>query len=153
MYKETRRKNARILRCVRYNIEKDRENFYREKIMLYTSWRNEEVDLLQGHNTYESRYNVDKETILQQQSLYEPAGNVIDDITNNDLENDDMTSIWNNIAPNSESNNIPAKHTKQMNANEHNSYNADIGIDIGIRPARTSDVEEFSMQTELNDSD
>ena len=154
VYKETRRKNARILRCVRYNIEKDRENFYREKIMLYTSWRNEEVDLLQGYNTYESRYNVDKETILQQQSLYEPAGNVIDNIDNNGLENDDMTSIWNNIAPNSESNNIPVHaHTNQMNANEQNSYNADIGIDIGIRPARTSDVEEFSMQTELNDSD
>ena len=154
VYKETRRKKARILRCVRYNIEKDRENFYREKIMLYTSWRNEEVDLLQGYHTYESRYNVDKETILQQQSLYEPAGNVIDDIDNNDLENNDMTSIWNNIAPNSESNNIPTHaHTNQMNANEQNSYNADIGTDIGIRPSRTSDVEEFSMQTELNDSD
>ena len=154
VYKETRRKHARILRCVRYNIEKDRENFYREKVMLYTSWRNEEVDLLQGYNTYESRYNVDKETILQQQSLYEPAGNVIDDIDNNNLENNDMTSIWDNIAPNSESNNIPSHaHTNQLNANEQNSYNADIGIDIGIRPSRTSDVEEFSMQTELNDSD
>ena len=132
VYNETRRKKTRILRCVRYNIKIDRENFYREKIMLYTNWRNEDVDLLQSCKTYESRYNIDRETILQQQLLYEPAGKIIDDINQNGIEDNYLTNMWDNIAPNSESNNIPGAHTNQMNVNEQNCYNADIGIDLGI---------------------
>ena len=148
VFVEKRRNRARILRCVRYNVDINSEDYFREKIMLYTSWRNEETDLLMGHTSYQSRYNSEKDSILEQQLIYEPSGNVID-IINNEDDDRDFTEIWNNIAPNTESENIPPQNIETMNETEKNSYNADIGIDLGIRSA--NETGNIVLQTELND--
>jgi hypothetical protein len=42
-----KRKHARIIRFVRF-AENEPEKYYREKLRLYTHWRNEVVDLLDG---------------------------------------------------------------------------------------------------------
>jgi len=54
--KVIKRKRAKIIRSVRFNKEKDPENYYREQLMLYTSWRNEQKDLLKECQTYQERY-------------------------------------------------------------------------------------------------
>ena len=41
-----KRQKPRIILSVRFNKDKDPENYYREQIMLYTAWRNESRDLL-----------------------------------------------------------------------------------------------------------
>ena len=62
------RKVSRILRFVRYNEKVDYENFCREKLLLFTPWRDETKDLL-GHDsigdeqTYSMRYNELKNSI------------------------------------------------------------------------------------------
>ena len=40
------RKVPKVIRYVRYNQTKDRENYYREQLMLFMPWRNEQKDLL-----------------------------------------------------------------------------------------------------------
>ena len=40
--KLVKRKRAKIIRSVRFNKEKEPENYYREQLMLYTPWRNEQ---------------------------------------------------------------------------------------------------------------
>ena len=94
------------------------------------------------------RYNSEKDSILEQQLIYEPSGKVMD-IINNEDDEQDFTEIWNNLAPNAESENIPPQHIETMNETEKNSYNADIGIDLGIRSG--NETGNIVLQTELND--
>ena len=41
------RRRPKVIRYRKYQIEKDPANFYREKVMLYLPWRDEEMDILQ----------------------------------------------------------------------------------------------------------
>ena len=44
-----KRRVPRILRYVNYNIKRDPDNHYRERLMLFLPWRNEEDDLVTSH--------------------------------------------------------------------------------------------------------
>ena len=46
----------RILRTCRFNEEKEEEKHYRELLMLYTSWRDETVDLIGTATSFKSKY-------------------------------------------------------------------------------------------------
>ena len=54
--KLVKRKRAKIIRSVRFNKEKDPENYYREQLMLYTPFGNEQTDLIKDCETYQHRY-------------------------------------------------------------------------------------------------
>jgi hypothetical protein len=58
-----KRKHARIIPFVRF-AKNEPEKYYREKLMLYTHWRNEVVDLRDGFTTCEQRYNSIKSTLI-----------------------------------------------------------------------------------------
>ena len=50
-------KQRRIIRSVKwFNKEAETEKHYRELLMLSTSWRNEETDLLGSFSSYQDRY-------------------------------------------------------------------------------------------------
>ena len=66
-----KRQKPRIIRSVRFNKNKDPENYYREQIMLYTAWRNETTDLLKDFQTYQDRFQVAKDEIEQNRKQYE----------------------------------------------------------------------------------
>lgn len=53
--KTGRRSKARVLRSVWFNKQKEPEKHYRELLMLFTPWRNEETDLLGNFASYEDR--------------------------------------------------------------------------------------------------
>ena len=55
-----RRKIPRIIRYVNYNKYKDKENYCRERLMLFRPWKNEEQDLLDKYDTYEHSYKAYK---------------------------------------------------------------------------------------------
>ena len=48
------------------NKETDPEKHYRELVMLFTPWRNEETDLLSSFSSYFERYLVLKDVIEEQ---------------------------------------------------------------------------------------
>ena len=54
--KLVKRQRAKIIRSVRFNKEKEPENYYRKQFMLYTLWRNEQKDLIKDCQTYQERY-------------------------------------------------------------------------------------------------
>ena len=60
-----KRQKPRIIRSVRFNKNRDPENYCREQIMLYTSWRKETTDLLKDSETYQDRFEVVKDKIEQ----------------------------------------------------------------------------------------
>ncbi|CAB3997280.1 ATP-dependent DNA helicase PIF1 [Paramuricea clavata] len=51
-----RRSQARIIRSVWFNKESQPEKHYRELIMLFTPWRNEQVDLMGAYSSFEEHY-------------------------------------------------------------------------------------------------
>ena len=57
------RTKPKILRFVNYNQKVDSENYYREQIMLFLPWRNEEKDLLKNYKTYQDHFKTINEMI------------------------------------------------------------------------------------------
>ena len=66
-----KRKVPRIIRYVRYNKKNDAENYYRERLMLFTPWRNKQKDLLSSFDTFEAHHNSLKTSIKSKSSEYE----------------------------------------------------------------------------------
>ena len=52
-------------------LNDDREEHFRQKIMLFTQWRNEMCDLLHGFQTFEQSYHANLNEININQSQYE----------------------------------------------------------------------------------
>jgi hypothetical protein len=91
-----KRQKPRIIRSVRFNKNKDPENYYREQIMLYTAWRNENTDLLKHFQTYQDRYEIIKDVIEQNRKQYENHTEVLDQAVQ------DIESEENLVAPNTQ---------------------------------------------------
>ena len=68
--KTKKRNKARIIRSVWFNKDADPEKHYRELIMLYTAWRNEETDLLGGFSSYQECYKALFKLIEEQMKQY-----------------------------------------------------------------------------------
>ena len=65
------RKVPKVIRYVRYNQTKDPENYYREQLMLFMPWRNEQKDLLGSFGTYRAHNNTMKESLEIKRNQYE----------------------------------------------------------------------------------
>ena len=59
-----KRKVPRVIRYVKYNKKKDTENYFREQLMLFVPWRNEQNDLLGTFNTFEAHYKSIQKSLM-----------------------------------------------------------------------------------------
>ena len=66
-----KRTKPEIIRSVRFNKNKDPENYCREQLMLYIAWRNENKDLIQNCLSYQERYEQLKDIITKNKEQYE----------------------------------------------------------------------------------
>ena len=151
-----KRKKRRIIRSVRFNKNKDPENYYREQIMLYTAWRNETTDLLKDFQTYQDRFEVVKDEIKQNRKQYENHTDVLDQAVQ-DIESEESGNI---VAPNAQyrdeqDREIDSKLSELFGCfdpgkdKQYAEY--DLINDIGIYP-RTNDDEELVVKR-LKDAD
>ena len=69
--KYKKRKVPRIIRYIKYNKKKDTENYFREQLMLFTPWRNEQKDLLGSFDTFEAHYNSLKTSLESKSNEFE----------------------------------------------------------------------------------
>jgi DNA replication protein DnaC len=60
----------RIVRFRGYRESKDSENYYREQLLLYTSWRDECVDLIGDYASYKAAYVAQQKEIEERYKLY-----------------------------------------------------------------------------------
>ena len=65
-----KRTNSRIIRSVWFNQEAQPEKHYRELIMLFTPWRNEETDLISHYSSFKEHYLARTDEISEQMSQY-----------------------------------------------------------------------------------
>ncbi len=151
-----KRQKPRIIRSVRFNKNKDPENFCREQIMLYTASRNETTDLLKDFQTYQDRFEVLKDVIEQNRKQYEHHTEALDQAVQ-DIESEESSTV---VAPNAQyrdeqDKEIGSKASELFgcfdpgNDKQHVEY--DLINDIGIYP-RTNDDEELLVKR-LKDAD
>ena len=149
-----KRQKPRIIRSVRFNKNKDPENYCREQIMLYTAWRNENTDFLKDLQTYQDRYEINKDVIEQNRKQYQNHTEVLDQAVQ------DIESEENLVAPNTQyrdeqDREIGLKASELFGCfdpgkdKQHAQY--DLINDIGIHP-QTNDDEELVVKR-LNDAD
>ncbi|XP_070567274.1 uncharacterized protein [Ptychodera flava] len=133
LYKK--RTKSKVIRYVRFHKEKDRENYYRELIMLFYHWRHENQYLLVV-DTYYDRYLQIKQEVDAKEKEYNKNAEALDQAIEA-VQNTAM-DMFDNVAPNtqhqerqdcaqgpSDTMNIFAPHNSS-----HSQY--DIGQDIGI---------------------
>jgi len=156
--KLVKRKHPKIIRSVRYHRDKDAENHYREQIMLYTSWRNENTDLIKDCQTYQERFEQVKNNVLCNRNQYEYHSEILDKALN-DMSNVECDD-FNNVAPNAEHINKQDCAVKDKPSElfgcfdpgknkQHSRY--DLLDDIGIFP-RSNDKEELVIKR-ISDDD
>ena len=154
--KLVKRKKTRIFRSVRYNMEKDPENYYREQLVLYIPWRNEHKDIISSCKTFQERYGQVESLLASKKKQYEYHAEILDKATD-DMNNDDISQP---VAPTAEHLNDQDRATKTKpnelfgyfdpgTNKQHSHY--DLYDDMGIL-RRCNDDGEL-VQRCLNDSD
>ena len=155
--KLVKRQKSKIMRSVRFNKNKDPENYSREQLMLYTPWRNESKDLMKNCKSYQERYEQLKNIVAQNRHQYDCHAEVLDKAIEN-VENDELEEFV-DVAPNTQHRDeqdqeIGTKPSPLFGCfdpgtnKQHNQY--DLMDDIGIFP-RTNDNEDLVVKRMSDD--
>ena len=89
----------RILRTCRFDKENEEEKHYSELLMLYTSWRDETVDLIGTATSYKCRYFEIKDIVDEVRCQYEPCRDELDEAVENMGRENDLQHAWDEVAP------------------------------------------------------
>ena len=148
--KYKKRKVPRIIRYVRYNKKNDSENYYREQLMLFIPWRNEEKDLISGFETFEAHYKALKISIESKSNEYEHHAEELE-LARQMMEDED--NAYDQIAPNAEQENREAEDEGIIEADKFVYFNPnrvveqrhyDIGIELqsscSVPPEETTGI-------------
>lgn len=132
------RKSTQVIRYVRFNKKTDSENFYRERLMLFHPWRNEEIDLKLFFETFEQMYQTVYRTVNSKAKQYEQNEEELDKaLEQAELENNQ----YDNLAPGTQqvecedleegaTESEQCMHFNPERPADHRNY--DIGQDLGI---------------------
>ena len=99
MYK---RKREAVIRFRKFNIQKEKNKYYRAKLMLYFPWRNEDTDLLADYPDFESHYRDVLNQIIANEEKFNENMELIDDAIAQNADNGPPEHAWANIAPETE---------------------------------------------------
>ena len=92
-----KRSQARIIRSVWFNKEAQPEKHYRELIMLFTPWRNEQTDLMGNYSSFQEHYIARYDEIGEQMRQYAVCSEDLNEIQHHLQECDD--DVFDTIAP------------------------------------------------------
>ena len=148
--KYKKRKVPRIIRYVKYNKKKDPENYFREQLMLFVPWQNEQRDLLGSFDTHEAHYNSVQTSLIPKRNEYEHH---IEELELARQMMEDEQREYDQTAPNAEQENREAEEEGSKESEqfvyfnpsrvvEHRHY--DIGIELqstcSVPPVETTGI-------------
>ena len=144
------RKVPKIIRYVKYNKKKDPENYFREQLMLFVPWRNEQKDLLGSFDTYEAHYNFVQISLIPKRNEYEHHAEKLE-LARQMMEAEERD--FDQIAPNAEQENREAEEETPGESEKFVCFNPsrvveqrhyDIGIELqstcSVPPVETSAI-------------
>ena len=144
-FKIVLRTKPKIIRYVKYSQKVDPENYYREQLMLFLPWRTEEIDLLNGHETYEEHFKAVQEKVTSKKMEYDANCELLNDVEVaveiQTLDNfDDVSPNIESVEAN-DAQEKPAQSTRYAfyspEKRDHTYY--DLGADIGLTPHIAND--------------
>ena len=130
------RKVPRVIRYVRYNRKRDPENYFREQLMLFVPWRNEQKDLTGSFGTYEARYNSVQTSLVSKRNEYEHHAEELE-IARQMMENEERD--YDQIAPNAEQEN---RETEEEGSAESEKF-------VCFNPSRVVEQRHYDIGIEL----
>ncbi|XP_062598648.1 uncharacterized protein LOC134260084 [Saccostrea cucullata] len=141
-----RRKNKRVIRYVGYSQKTNSEQYYRERILLYLPWRNENTDLFGSCQTYEQHYMQKASIIQMKQRQYE---HFVDELEQARLQAEEDLDDLETVAPNTEHaeaedaeiGSEPSEEFVHIDPDTVQHRDFDIGPDLGL----SSKVTETEM--------
>ena len=152
------RTKPKIIRYVKYSQKVDPENYFREQLMLFFPWRNEEVDLLNGHKTYEDHFKAVSQKIESTRQEYDAS---LELLTQIEVAADTQSiEHFDDVSPNIESVEASDALQEPMQATKYAFYNPktsdhtyyDLGADIGLATHISNDDIEM-IQNRLPEND
>ena len=146
--KSKKRTKARIIRSCWFNKEKEPEKHYRELIMLFTPWRNEETDIIGICSSYKERYMLLSDVISKQMEQYAVCNQ---DFNEMEQEMSSVEDSYDSIAPATQS--VELQDEAEGNTDLHPDFNENYNFadDIGI-PSIDSNSEPLILN-ELEDNE
>ena len=148
--KYKKRKVPRIIRYVKYNKKKDPENYFREQLMLFVPWRNEQKDLIGSFDTYEAHYNSIQTSLISKRNEYEHHAEELE-LARQMMEAEERN--FDQVAPNAEQENREAEEEGSGESEKFVCFNPsrvveqrhyDIGIELqstcSVPPVETSAI-------------
>ena len=157
-YRIVLRTKPKIIRYVKYDERVDPDNYYREQLMLFYPWRNEEVDLLGGYKTYEGHFKAVSEKIQAKRIEYDANSKLLDKIeaTAETLLGDNFDEVAPNIesVEASDAQKEPIQSTKYAFYCPETHVHAyhDLGADIGLATHISNDEMEM-IQTRVPENE
>ena len=145
-----RRQVPRIIRYVNYNKNKDKENYYRERLMLFWPWKNELQDLRGEHNTYEESYKAHRKEITINQKKYEEYNDILEEAVEEAEENCDSDDEEDDNSDQVTVTNLPDYAYFDPERDER-LITTDLGCDMGLNLRYDNEVDLFG--TDISDEE
>ena len=132
------RTKPKIIRFVKYSQKVDTENYFREQLMLFHPWRNEEEDLMNGYSTYEEHFKAVSEKIYSTKKEYDANSELLNEV---EIAAESQTKDnFDDVSPNIESVEAEDSITEPAPSTEYAFYRPetrdhsfyDLGADFGI---------------------
>ena len=89
-----KRKQQRIIRCKRYNLHKDPDNFHRVEMLLYLPFRNEKAEINIKSPNLKSKYDLNEEGILSRKRQFENVDSELFDAAIDFVEDEVINIIY-----------------------------------------------------------
>ncbi|MDY6841695.1 MAG: AAA family ATPase [Pseudomonadota bacterium] len=154
-----RRTKPKVFRCVRFSAENEPEKHFRERLMLYLPWRDEEKDIIGGCETYFERYREMKKTVDEVESHFAPNGAAVDAAMERVEREGEQEDAWDEVAPAAQDlesrqeqfNKDSTDPAFRPQSDLHKNY--DIGKEMGMRTADSDNITTESLVNRVSDEE
>ena len=145
-----KRKQEAIIRFHKYNVEKESEKYYRAKLMLYISWRDEDVDIIGDKASFYERYTEMLEEVVNMEEHYSHNAHTLEQAQQALLLAGPPEHAWANVAPNAEHNRL--QEEQEGNIDETNMDNNDLeeNADLLNQERQSGVVLRYETQVDPN---
>ena len=147
-----RRQNNKILRYVRFSKKTDEENHFREMLLLFLPWRNEDTDLISTYKTYKDHYTAVRGWIDCKCREYE---NHVEELQlAKEMAENDMQDAFDEIAPGTEQIESETAEEQPVDSEKFVCFNPDrvteqCNYDIGTEIGSSCSVTRIEQSTNL----
>ena len=126
------------MRYVHYSEKVDSENYYREQLMLFHPWRNEEQDLLNGFKNFKDHFKAIEKDIQTKKAEYDASYELLEEIEK--AVETGVIECFDDVCPNIESVEANDAQTEPSASTSYAFYSPqsrdhayhDLGPDIGL---------------------